>query len=111
MSFGFSATVTRDDAPAAKVLAAYAGPNGAGSSPRQHQEENGTGPEALDLVDASAVAAEAIVSMLGGNWATASISVSGHANPGHAARPGWANDFVAVTVSVASYADEDPALT
>lgn len=112
MSFGFTATITRDDVVRDKVVAAYDGPNGAGGSPRQHQEENGTAGEAADLVKAASAAAEMIAIDLGEKWLTANVNVSGHANPGHAARPGWANDFVAVTVTVASYAPaEDPALT
>lgn len=112
MSFGFTATITRDDAIRDKVVAAYDGPNGAGGSPRRFQEENGTGPEAADLVQAAALAAAVIAIDLGEKWLTANVNVSGHANPGHGARPGWANDFVAVTVTVASYAPaEDPALT
>jgi len=112
MSFGFTATITRDDVVRDKVVAAYDGPNGAGGSPRQHQEENGTAGEAADLVKAASAAAEMIVSRLGERWATASVNVSGHANPGHAARPGWANDHVNVSVSVSSYAAAaDPVLT
>lgn len=106
MSFGFSVLVARGEDPAKAIVDAYAGP------PAEHQKEHGTADEAFGLVAHAADAARLLVAGLGKNWATAHVNVAGHANPWHAARPGWANDAITVSVSVASYlADTDPALT
>jgi hypothetical protein len=44
-----------------------------------------------------------LVEQLGDRWATAIVSVSGHANPGHVETAGWANDYVQVSVTIATY--------
>lgn len=108
MSFSFHAVVARGDDTKHAVHLAYVSPAfgvETNPSPMKGQEDHGTGAEAGELVDAAAAAAARIVDGLGEHWATAHISVSGHTNPEHKPRSGWANDCVQVTVTVASYAE------
>lgn len=70
------------------------------------QRENNTYFEAVEHLNAAAEAATNILSALGAVHMF-TISVLGHANPGHKPRDGWANDFCDVKVSVLSYVTEE----
>lgn len=64
-------------------------------------------PDTLAAMDEQFDAAlEAIEALLGkgavGTEGLLHLTLSGHANPGHTPRPGWANDTVMVSVSRAS---------
>lgn len=57
-------------------------------------------PDGLDQLDAAIMAAELLMDSPSlGDAKEYYVSMSGHANPGHKPREGWAND--AITVSVA----------
>ena len=58
-------------------------------------------PEAGDQFDAALVAALALLSSgaVGGPDRAFYVTLSGHANPDHAPRSGWANDAVTVALS------------
>lgn len=57
--------------------------------------------EAEEQVEAARQAARNIIEsgVVGDDTTNISVSFSGHANPGHAPQPGWANDFVQVTIT------------
>jgi hypothetical protein len=58
-------------------------------------------PEENDQVEAAHKAAEAIIASgsAGAEGKDFFISLSGHTNPNHEPRPGYANDCISVTVS------------
>lgn len=100
MSYSFSFPITRGEHPTEAVHNAWAGP-------RSHQVEQGTGDEAGRAVEAVAAdALPALLDALGPNWSTASVSISGHANPGNVPTSGWANDCIAVRIDVTTYRAE-----
>jgi hypothetical protein len=49
--------------------------------------------------EAAVVAAQALAKVVGRDGDTVHVSISGHANPDHAPRDGWANEMISVTVS------------
>lgn len=58
--------------------------------------------EASEALGAAKEAAKALATVVVPGGEPASVSISGHANPGHKPAEGWANDFVAVTVTQAT---------
>lgn len=57
-------------------------------------------PDATDQVDAALIAARALFNSgaVGSPDRRYTVRLMGHANPGHAPRPGWTNDCVTVTL-------------
>lgn len=107
MSFSLSTTITRDADPAAAVVTAWTSPSwgvDANPSPAEYQAQNGTEAEATELVNAASEAVRLVAAALGEKWSSASISISGHANPGHGPKEGWANDCLTISVAVTAYA-------
>jgi len=58
-------------------------------------------PGTLDQVEAAREAAKAIMrsGAVGGESTLFRVTASGHSNPGHVPREGWANDCITLTVS------------
>ena len=58
-------------------------------------------PECGDQFDAAAAAAQSIIDsgVIGGEGKQFYVAMSGHANPGHEPRAGWANDAVTIQIS------------
>ena len=54
-----------------------------------------------DHVERLAAALPALVEVTGSDRAAVTVVVSGHANPGHGPREGWADEFVSVAVHAA----------
>ena len=102
MTFALQVQVARGDDASDKVLEAYKA-----SDIPARQKDNGTGVSAIDLVEAAAEAAAAIVGYLGLHWSVAQVIISGHANPGHGPRDGWAHEMLNVGVSVLTYQPGD----
>ena len=49
--------------------------------------------------DAALTAAQGILASGAVGHTACSVTLSGHANPGHEKRPGWANDTIVVSIS------------
>ena len=58
-------------------------------------------PECSDQFDAAAAAVQSIIDsgVVGGEGKQFHVSMSGHANPDHEPRDGWANDAVTIQIS------------
>lgn len=63
-----------------------------------------TAGEANDLFNAAVDQVREVCRALGDQWRAVSVAVSGHANPGHTRREGWAHEYLQITVSVLGYA-------
>jgi len=62
-------------------------------------------PECGDQFEAACNAAYAILASaaVGGQGKKFVVTMSGHSNPGHEPRPGWANDVITVSVTQAMF--------
>lgn len=109
MSFSVGITVQRGDdleQIPQRILDQYNSSPGEGmKSVAQHQVENGTAKEAEQMLLEAAIGVCDSAVFTGTSWERVSVSISGHANPGGVAKEGWANDYVATTVSVLAYTE------
>lgn len=112
MSYSFTLEVAAGDDLATEISKAFTGPSfgiPGNMTAREGQERNGTHLEAECAVAAVGMAAKQIRAALGPNWTAAVVTVSGHCNPGNVETPGWANDYVSVSVTVKTYEAESAA--
>lgn len=97
MSYGFSLTVPAgrhyDESNYSKVLNAF--------EDYSLALNFGDATDAVrDHIEMAAEAVDHIASVVGVAGETLAVSISGHANVGHAETPAWADEFVSVNVSV-----------
>ncbi len=90
MSFSLSVTAARPEVAAAVADAGQ----------RYDLTGNDAPTETRELIDAAPAIAQTAADLLGRPEDTVTVSVSGHANLGHARREGWSNDMITVSVSV-----------
>ena len=64
-----------------------------------HRGDDEAGSAADEQFEAALAAARTIVESGAVGESAVRVSLSGHANPGHAKRDGWANDTVTVSIS------------
>lgn len=83
---------------------AYQG-DGKKGSPAKGQADAETATEAAFVVGAAKRLATNMISVLGPNIATYTITVQGHVNPGNARKKGWAKDGYGVLVNVVDYVE------
>ena len=60
----------------------------------------GVTPAQAEIVTAAEECVHKLAAVLGLPTDHVSVSISGHANPGHAPKPGWGDEFVSITVNV-----------